>query len=132
MPIYDYVCGACGHRLEVIHGVYEQGPRYCPSCGADGRMKKAIAAPAIVFKGGGWAKKDRSATATPGTARKTSVEEGKSSSKGTSEGTSEGSSDRGTSSAGGDAGSSGSSRSSDGSATSDGGSASGSRSKAED
>ena len=22
MPTYDYVCDACGHRIEVIHGVY--------------------------------------------------------------------------------------------------------------
>ncbi len=29
-------------------------------------MRKLIAAPAVVFKGSGWAKKDRSATAVPG------------------------------------------------------------------
>lgn len=66
MPIYDYICSACNHRLEVIHGVSEAGPRYCPVCGADGTMKKAIVPPAIHFKGSGWAKKDRSATAVPG------------------------------------------------------------------
>ena len=66
MPIYDYVCGACGHRLEVIHGVHEGGPKFCPACGVEGRMQKAFSAPTIVFKGGGWAKKDRSATSSPG------------------------------------------------------------------
>jgi putative FmdB family regulatory protein len=58
MPIYDYVCEACGHRLEVMHGVYSQGPTKCPACGSR-RIRKAIAAPTVVFKGSGWAKKDR-------------------------------------------------------------------------
>jgi putative FmdB family regulatory protein len=70
MPIYDYVCGACGTTTEVVHGIHDDGPRYCPACGAKGRMKKAFAPPTIVFKGSGWAKKDRSSTATGGTSRK--------------------------------------------------------------
>ncbi len=65
MPIYDYLCGACGHLLEVVHGIHDYGPRFCPECGSEGRMKKAIAAPAVLFKGSGWAKKDRSATSAP-------------------------------------------------------------------
>ena len=59
MPIYDYTCRACGSVTEVIHGIHDQGPRYCPSCGAEGTMRKALTAPAIVFKGSGWAKVDR-------------------------------------------------------------------------
>ncbi len=66
MPIYDYRCQACGHRIEVVHGVHAHGPRTCPNCGAEGTMRKLIAAPAVHFKGSGWAKKDRAATATPG------------------------------------------------------------------
>lgn len=65
MPIYDYTCGTCGHTVEVIHGIHEGGPRFCPSCGVQGGMKKAFNAPTIHFKGSGWAKKDRSATASP-------------------------------------------------------------------
>jgi putative FmdB family regulatory protein len=64
MPVYDYVCGACGNLLEVIHGIYAEGPRFCPACGAEGRMTKALSAPAVVFKGSGWAKKDRRVTAS--------------------------------------------------------------------
>ena len=64
MPVYDYVCGDCGHLLEVIHGIHAEGPRFCPSCGAEGRMTKAFNAPAVVFKGSGWAKKDRRVTAS--------------------------------------------------------------------
>ena len=69
MPIYDYTCAACGHLTEVIHGMREGGPRFCPSCGAEGTMRKGFAAPAVHFKGSGWAKKDRSATASPGRSR---------------------------------------------------------------
>lgn len=61
MPIYDYVCGACGHRTEILHGVNDAGPNFCPECGAEGTMRKAIAAPTFHFKGSGWAKKDRAA-----------------------------------------------------------------------
>jgi len=62
MPIYDYVCSACQHRVEVIHGIHDAGPRFCPSCGTDGTMRKALVSPAIHFKGSGWAKKDRAST----------------------------------------------------------------------
>ncbi|MEW5989856.1 MAG: zinc ribbon domain-containing protein [Chloroflexota bacterium] len=66
MPIYDYTCARCGHLTEVIHGIHEGGPHFCPNCGAEGTMRKGFAAPAVHFKGSGWAKKDRSATSSPG------------------------------------------------------------------
>lgn len=62
MPIYDYLCSNCRHLTEVIHGINDAGPRFCPSCGADGTMKKALSTPTVHFKGSGWAKKDRSST----------------------------------------------------------------------
>ena len=65
MPLYDYDCANCGRRFEVIHGVHADPPTACPLCGG-GPIKKAIAAPAIHFKGSGWAKKERRATAAPG------------------------------------------------------------------
>ncbi len=68
MPLYDYDCSACGRRFEVVHGVHAEGPTVCPICGS-GPIRKAIAAPAVHFKGTGWAKKERRATATPGTSR---------------------------------------------------------------
>lgn len=57
MPTYDYVCSACGYELEVVHGVHGHGPSACPRCG--GPMRKSFSAPAIHFKGSGWAKKER-------------------------------------------------------------------------
>jgi putative FmdB family regulatory protein len=59
VPIYDYACGACGRVTEVIHGINDSGPRFCPECGAEGSMRKALSTPAIVFKGSGWARVDR-------------------------------------------------------------------------
>jgi putative FmdB family regulatory protein len=59
MPIYEYLCRACGHRTEILHGINDPGPQFCPACGAEGKLRKAISAPSIVFKGSGWAKKDR-------------------------------------------------------------------------
>jgi putative FmdB family regulatory protein len=61
MPIYEYRCTACGHRTEILHGINDEGPRFCPACGAEGKLRKAITAPSIVFKGSGWAKTDRRA-----------------------------------------------------------------------
>ncbi len=65
MPIYDYRCSACDHLVEVIHGINDPGPRYCESCGAEGTMRKGFATPAVVFKGGGWARKERSSSSKP-------------------------------------------------------------------
>ena len=59
MPIYDYTCTNCGRVTEVIHGINDGGPRFCPECGAEGTMRKALSVPAVLFKGSGWAKVDR-------------------------------------------------------------------------
>ena len=63
MPLYDYVCARCGHEVEVMHPVHGRGPATCGDCG--GPMKKAIAAPAVHFKGSGWARKERSGSDKP-------------------------------------------------------------------
>jgi putative FmdB family regulatory protein len=89
MPTYDYVCHHCGHRFEVIHGVHADGPSHCPVCHKSG-VRKAISAPSVVFKGSGWAKKDRSSTSRPApstassdsTAAKSTTEGGSSGSEG--------------------------------------------------
>jgi len=63
MPIYEYACTACGRHIDVIHAISGQGPTVCEVCG--GAMKKELTAPAIHFKGSGWAKKDARVAATP-------------------------------------------------------------------
>ena len=69
MPLYDYDCAACGRRFEVIHGVNDPAPEQCPLCGS-GPVRKAFAAPAIHFKGSGWAKKERRAAVKSGASSK--------------------------------------------------------------
>lgn len=59
MPIYEYVCTACDHRTDILHGINDPGPVFCPSCGGEGTMRKLFAPPTIHYKGSGWAKKDR-------------------------------------------------------------------------
>jgi len=122
MPIYDYLCTACDHRADILHGINDPGPTFCPSCGAEGSMRKQFAAPAIHFKGSGWAKKDRGGSSmTKASAKSTdgssgSGGESKSESKSESSSSSSGGGDGGSSS-----GSSGSSSSSDSGSTSSSG-----------
>src|SRR6478752_10020454 len=70
MPLYDYDCAACGRRFELVHGVHAEPPTVCPLCGS-GPIRKAISAPAVHYKGSGWAKKERRATATPSSSKST-------------------------------------------------------------
>jgi putative FmdB family regulatory protein len=78
VPLYDYDCAACGRRFEVIHGVNDAAPEHCPLCG-EGPVRKAFTAPAVHFKGSGWAKKERRAAAKN---RSSSSEDGDKSDKG--------------------------------------------------
>ena len=65
MPLYDYVCAACGRRFEVIHGIEAEPPASCPLCG-EGPVRKAITAPTVHYRGSGWAKKERRAAVKSG------------------------------------------------------------------
>ena len=65
MPLYDYVCAACGRRFEVIHGIEADPPASCPLCG-EGPVRKAITAPTVHYRGSGWAKKERRAAVKSG------------------------------------------------------------------
>lgn len=74
MPVYDYLCTSCDHRADILHGINDPGPNFCPSCGAEGTMRKQFAAPAVHFKGSGWAKKDRGSASTTRAAARSSSE----------------------------------------------------------
>jgi putative FmdB family regulatory protein len=93
VPIYDYVCGSCGHRFEVFRGINEAGPHQCPECG--GPVARAFVPPTIHFKGTGWAKSDRRAssarsrraeTGTPASGSAKSAASGESGESGESQG----------------------------------------------
>jgi len=52
MPLYEYLCGSCGHRFERIRKFSDAPLTECPSCG--GVVEKLFSSPAIQFKGSGW------------------------------------------------------------------------------
>lgn len=52
MPIYEYECQQCGHRVELIQKMSDAPLAHCPKC--HGAVKKLIAPPALQFKGSGW------------------------------------------------------------------------------
>jgi putative FmdB family regulatory protein len=66
MPLYEYLCDACGHRFEKIQKFSDPLVAECPKCG--GAVHKLMSSPAIQFKGSGfyitdYAKKDHVAAA---------------------------------------------------------------------
>jgi len=92
MPVYDYLCTACDHRADILHGINDPAPNFCPSCGAEGTMRKQFSAPSIHFKGSGWAKKDRGGSSSTKAAAKASSSSSESSvGSGESSGSSSGS-----------------------------------------
>jgi putative FmdB family regulatory protein len=52
MPLYEYLCDACGHRFESIQKFSDPPLDRCPKCG--GGVRKQQSAPAFQFKGSGW------------------------------------------------------------------------------
>jgi len=57
MPIYEYVCDACGHELEALQAISDDPLRDCPDCQA-AALRKKISAAAFRLKGGGWYETD--------------------------------------------------------------------------
>jgi putative FmdB family regulatory protein len=57
MPIYEYECQACGHRLEALQKVSDKPLKKCPDCGKP-KLHKLMSAPSFRLKGGGWYETD--------------------------------------------------------------------------
>ncbi len=57
MPIYEYCCQKCGHRLEAIQKLADSPLTDCPACLAPA-LKKQVSAPAFRLSGGGWYETD--------------------------------------------------------------------------
>jgi putative FmdB family regulatory protein len=58
MPTYDYVCGACDHRLEVFQSITAPPKKKCPACGRRKLRRLIGCGAAIVFKGSGFYQTD--------------------------------------------------------------------------
>ena len=52
MPIYEFVCEACGRLVEMIQKSSDPPPDACPECG--GKMAKIMSRNSFQLKGGGW------------------------------------------------------------------------------
>jgi putative FmdB family regulatory protein len=64
MPLYEYLCEACGHRFETIRKFSDPPIEVCPKCG--GTVNKLQSAPAFHLKGSGWYITDYARKDAPG------------------------------------------------------------------
>lgn len=57
MPIYPYVCTACGHEFDALQKISDDPLTECPEC-EEATLRKRLAAPAFQLKGTGWYETD--------------------------------------------------------------------------
>ncbi|MFB9884961.1 FmdB family zinc ribbon protein [Balneatrix alpica] len=57
MPIYEYLCSACGHELEAIQKFSDDPLTECPSC-AEPQLVKQLSLPGFRLSGSGWYETD--------------------------------------------------------------------------
>lgn len=53
MPIYEYVCEACGRLTEVMQRMSDPPPAACPECG-QAKLARLVSRTTFQLKGGGW------------------------------------------------------------------------------
>lgn len=85
MPIYEYECKACGHRLEAIQKISDDPLTDCPEC-KESELKKLISAAGFRLKGGGWYETDFKSGKKKNLAQSEAAKESKSSGKNASGG----------------------------------------------
>lgn len=71
MPTYDYRCRDCGHTIEVIHPMSEEGPSACEVCG--GPVRRVLFPAGIIFKGSGFYRNDSRADSGSGSSARPAV-----------------------------------------------------------
>lgn len=57
MPIYEYECRDCGHKLEILQRLSDSPLKTCPTCNHDS-LKKLVSAAGFQLKGTGWYETD--------------------------------------------------------------------------
>lgn len=57
MPIYEYQCQSCDHKMEALQKMADDPLKTCPACEQDS-LKKLISAAAFKLKGSGWYETD--------------------------------------------------------------------------
>lgn len=57
MPIYEYVCQACGQATDVMQKISDPPETDCPACGRPA-LQKLVSAAGFRLTGGGWYETD--------------------------------------------------------------------------
>jgi putative FmdB family regulatory protein len=57
MPIYEYQCTDCEHKLEALQKISDQPLTECPECNAP-KLEKLVSAASFRLKGSGWYETD--------------------------------------------------------------------------
>ncbi len=57
MPIYEYQCQSCGHKLEKLQRLNDDPLKDCPDCGA-AELERLVSAAGFRLKGAGWYETD--------------------------------------------------------------------------
>lgn len=57
MPIYEYQCESCEHKMEALQKISDDPLKDCPSCNKPA-LKKIISAAGFRLKGSGWYETD--------------------------------------------------------------------------
>ncbi|XKE47443.1 zinc ribbon domain-containing protein [Halomonas organivorans] len=57
MPIYEYECKACGHRLEKLQKIDAEPLTDCPAC-EQSELGRLVSAAGFRLAGGGWYETD--------------------------------------------------------------------------
>ena len=65
MPIYEYLCQACGDEFEALQK-YNDPPLKSCACGKKGKVQRKLSLSAFHLQGGGWYKDDYGRGASPG------------------------------------------------------------------
>jgi putative FmdB family regulatory protein len=85
MPIYEYQCQACGHRLESLQKLSEEPLKDCPACGQP-TLNRLVSAAGFRLKGSGWYETDFKSGNKRNVAESTSKSEPSSTASGASSG----------------------------------------------
>jgi putative FmdB family regulatory protein len=56
VPVYEYRCRACGHRVEEVQAMGAGPPGPCPTCG--GELRRAYGRVGVRFSGWGFRRTD--------------------------------------------------------------------------
>lgn len=85
MPIYEYVCNACGHEFEEWQKISDVPVQKCPVC-SERKVERLVSLSTFHLKGTGWYVTDYAGKKSNGeTSKRTSSESKKSSTSTSSE-----------------------------------------------